>query len=274
MSIDETKKKPKTWTKRVVTALMPPMATSITLLAGLGIVSIAIVTIGIGFLASIYSRRLSAYSSSSTPQLQQGDLVEIFANKSNVVMYRTPEGPQIMAFYQVVRRPSDYSFHALRATLGNSNLTVHPIIHANGPFLCIRFSDNGSSNQKDFVWDVPRHLEGLILSITQKTPGLELAPASLTDLKDLLGVFGLRIKERQDRSVQVSGSSDHLQPRRDRSRDPSDQVSKRIIRNGPQIQSKNDPKAARALSEVARGIFESNKAAKEEKTAIEHMVAN
>ncbi|MHA2500285.1 MAG: hypothetical protein ACXAEL_12020, partial [Candidatus Hodarchaeales archaeon] len=63
MSIDETKKKPKTWTKRVVTALMPPMATSITLLAGLGIVSIAIVTIGIGFLASIYSRRLSAYSS-------------------------------------------------------------------------------------------------------------------------------------------------------------------------------------------------------------------
>ncbi|MHA2495382.1 MAG: hypothetical protein ACXAEI_07830, partial [Candidatus Hodarchaeales archaeon] len=273
MSIDETKKKPKTWTKRVVTALMPPIATSITLLAGLGIVSIAIVTIGIGFLASIYSRRLSAYSSSSTPQLQQGDLVETFANKSNVVMYRTPEGPQIMAFYQVVRRPSDYSFHTLRATLGNSNLTVHPIIHANGPFLCIRFSDNGSSNQKDFVWDVPRHLESLILSITQKTPGLELEHASLTDLKDLLGVFGLRIRERQDRSVQVSGSSDPPQLRRDRSGDPRDQLRKRIIRNDSP-KSNNDPAAARALSEIARGIFQNKKSVDEEEASMEDTVIN
>jgi hypothetical protein len=116
-------------------------------------------------------------------------------------------------------------------------------------------------------------LESLILSITQKTPGLELEHASLTDLKDLLGVFGLRIRERQDRSVQVSGSSDPPQLRRDRSGDPRDQLRKRIIRNDSP-KSNNDPAAARALSEIARGIFQNKKSVDEEEASMEDTVIN
>lgn len=274
MSTDRTKKKPKTWTKRAVTALMPPIATSISLLADLDIVSIALITIIIGFLASIYSRRLSAYNTATTPQLQQDGLVETFANKTNIVIFRAPEGSQIMAFYKVLRRPSGYSFHTLRATFGNSNLTVHPMIHANGPFLCIRFSNDSANSQRNLVWDVPRYLESFIQSITQKTPGLELAPASLADLKDLLGVFGLQINERHDRSLQTSSSSVPPRPKRDRSYDPSDHPSKKIIRNNSPKPSNNDPTTARALSEIARGIFHNNKSIEEENTAIEEASAS
>jgi hypothetical protein len=274
MSNDRANKKPKTWIKRVVTALMPPIAASISLLAGLGIVSIAIITMVIGFLASLYSRRLSFYSSAIAPQFQQDDLVEIFANKSNIVIYRTSEGAQLMAFYRVLRRPSGYSFHTLRASFGNSNLKVHPIIHANGPFLCLRLCDDNTSNQRNLVWDVPRHLESLILSITQKTPGLELAPASFADLEDLLGVFGLRIKERQDGSFQTSSYSDPPHLRRDRSDDPSTHLTKRIIRNNSPKPSNNDPAAARTLSEIARGIFHNQKSVDEENAAIEDALIN
>ncbi|MFW9915788.1 MAG: hypothetical protein ACFFGZ_09295 [Candidatus Thorarchaeota archaeon] len=269
MSNDSANKKPKTWTKRAVTALMPPIATSISLLAGLNIVSIAIVTIIIGFLASLYSRRLSVYTSVTAAHFQQDDLAETFENKSNIVIYRAPEGAQLMAFYRILRRPSGYSFHTLRATFGNSNLTVHPIIHANGPFLCFRFSDDNTSYQKNLVWDVPRHLESLILSITQKTPGLELAPATFADLKDLLGIFGLRIKERPSGSFQTSSASDPPHLSRDRSGDLSGHLPKRIIRKDSPKPSNNNPAAARSLSEIARGIFHNQKSVAEENAAIE-----
>ncbi|MHA2496086.1 MAG: hypothetical protein ACXAEI_11400, partial [Candidatus Hodarchaeales archaeon] len=91
----------------------------------------------------------------------------------------------------------NYAWDELRATFGTSNLTIYPIIHANGPFLAIRFAENSHSYQNNSIWEIPNHLDDLARTITRQVPGLELVPASLPDVKRLLGVFGLRINNTQ-----------------------------------------------------------------------------
>ncbi|MHA2369462.1 MAG: hypothetical protein ACXADX_11645 [Candidatus Hodarchaeales archaeon] len=162
-------------------------------------------------MSSLYSRRLSTYEEHISPCKQQNDDAEAIKNSSNAIVYRSASGPQVLAFYQVLRRPHNYSLDEIKATFGTSNLTIYPIIHANGPFLAIRFAENGRSYQNNSIWEIPNHLDDLARMISRQVPGLELIPASLPDVKRLLGVFGLRINDTQNDVKKRSKQPDQKQ---------------------------------------------------------------
>ncbi|MFW9914039.1 MAG: hypothetical protein ACFFGZ_00385 [Candidatus Thorarchaeota archaeon] len=178
--------------------LSPPLIIVLCLLASLALLSTIILNLLVVLLSSLYSRRLSAYEESYSPCELQNDKGKAIKHNSNAVVYRSHHGPEILAFYKVLRRPQNYSLDELRAAFGTSNLTIYPIIHANGSFLAFRFAENSHSYQNNSVWEIPNHLDELARTISMQVPGLELVPASLPDVKRLLEVFGLRINDTQN----------------------------------------------------------------------------
>ncbi|MFX0113418.1 MAG: hypothetical protein ACFFB3_02610 [Candidatus Hodarchaeota archaeon] len=176
--------------QRLGTIIAPLVAASLSLLAGLDLFSIVLVTVAVAFPASLYNRRLSASANILPSYVQQGTLNEIFENRKNIVVYKTAEGPHIIAFYKIIRQPQDYSLHTLKASFAKTNLTLYPIIHTNGPFLAIRFSSESKNDQNQFIWDLPSHLDAFTQTLMQRFAGLEIIAATPTDIKTLMTIFG------------------------------------------------------------------------------------
>jgi hypothetical protein len=187
----------KTTIQKAGTTLSPPITAILCLLVGLDLGSIALATIAATIPASLYQRRLSASEDNRSSSVLQEGKVEVFENKKHIAVYKTPEGPQFLAFYKIMRRPTSYSLDTLKNTFANGNLTIHPMIHGNGAFLAIRFSNKRKNYQKSTFWEEPKHLESLAQNLARQVPGLALEAAALSDIKALLGIFGLKIAEEQ-----------------------------------------------------------------------------
>ncbi|MFW9916832.1 MAG: hypothetical protein ACFFGZ_14600 [Candidatus Thorarchaeota archaeon] len=207
MTTPNTPAKWKAMMQKAGTTLSPPITAILCLLAGLDLGSIALVTIAATIPASLYQRRLSASEDHRSSSTLQEDKVEVFENKKHIVVYKTPEGPQFLAFYKIMRRPTSYSLDILKTTFANGNLTIHPMIHANGAFLAIRFSNKRKNYQKSTFWEEPEHLESLARNLTRQVPGLALEAAALSDIKALLGIFGLKIAEEQISQLETRRAS-------------------------------------------------------------------
>ncbi|MFQ5980802.1 MAG: hypothetical protein ACE5OZ_21910 [Candidatus Heimdallarchaeota archaeon] len=172
--------------------LLPPIIAGWGLLAGLNLLTIAFGTLAVTLGASLYNRHLSATSENSLSPPLQDAATKPFKNNSHMIVYKSAKGPQILAFYKIISRPHDYSLHTLKASFANSKLAIYPMIHTNGPFLAIRFSDKGLQSQQKLILEAPDYLEKLIETMMLKLPGLTLTRASSTEVKALLTVFGVR----------------------------------------------------------------------------------
>jgi hypothetical protein len=177
--------------------LLPPIIAGWGLLAGLNLLTIAFGTLAVTLAASLYNRHLSAAPENSLSPPLQDAATKPFKNNSHMIVYKSAKGPQILAFYKISSSPHDYSLHTLKASFANSKLTIHPMIHTNGPFLAIRFSDKGLQSQQKLILEAPDYLEKLIETMMLKLPGLTLTRASSTEVKALLTVFGVKPKTQE-----------------------------------------------------------------------------
>lgn len=174
--------------------LAPPIIAGWSLLAGLNLLIIALATLAVTLVSSLYNRHLSASREESVSPPLQDAAAKAFKNNSHMVIYKNGKGPQILAFYKIISRPHGYSLHTLKARFANSKLTIYPMIHTNGPFLAIQFSDKGLQSQQKLILETPDYLERLIQTMMEKLPGLTLARASSTEVKAFMTVFGVKPK--------------------------------------------------------------------------------
>ncbi|MFX0112980.1 MAG: hypothetical protein ACFFB3_00380 [Candidatus Hodarchaeota archaeon] len=189
--------------QRLGAVLAPPVITGLCLLIGFDLISTAMVAFATAFPASLYSRRLTASTEKSHSYEQEEEAAKILQDRKNIVVYKTAEGPQIIGFYKILQRPPGYAFHTLRAKFAQSDLTIYPMIHANGLFLAFRLCDNGPQSQKYLILEAPQHLETFAQTLMQKLPGLAIEPASFTDVKSLIRIFGLKSVETSKGSSEI-----------------------------------------------------------------------
>lgn len=173
--------------------LAPPIAASITLLAGLDLFYVALFTIAVAFPASLFNRRLHVYSETTMAEGRQDLEVELLEGQSNTVVYKTRNGTQIIGFFKISQRPQRQFLHTLNSTVANSNLAISLLDNVNGTFLVIRFPGKGYRNRRRLIYDAIEHLKTYTQTITQDMPGLKLEPASLDELRNLTGLLGLSL---------------------------------------------------------------------------------
>ncbi|MFX0113914.1 MAG: hypothetical protein ACFFB3_05170 [Candidatus Hodarchaeota archaeon] len=236
--------------QRLGIALAPPIAAGLCFFAGLDLLSISLVAIAVAFPASLYSRRVLASDEIISSHERQEAPSEFIENRRNVVVYKTIEGPQIIAFYKIIRRPQDYSFHTMKASFANANLTLYPIIHANGPFLAVRFSSDQKNNRKYIALDVPEHLDAFAQTLMRRVPGLELIPASTADVESLIGVFG--IKTKIPKNPIASGSADSRQPPKDEEERKAQEIRFSIENLGNLLSNSQNPSPEIKRREIKR----------------------
>lgn len=250
MNIPNTSVKWKIQMQKAGTALTPPIIASFCLLVGLDLGSIALVTIAATIPASLFQRRLSASAGNYSSNELQDDNVEVFENKKNIIVYKTAEGPQFLAFYKIIRRPTRYSLDTLKTTFANSNLTIYPMIHVNGTFLAIRFLNKNKDYQKNTFWEEPQHLESLAQNLARQLPGLVLEAAALSDIKALLSVFGLKITEEQLSRLETKKASNQHELAQERSNAQNQLQSSDVLRNNPRNSENPLSEADTTLSEI------------------------
>jgi hypothetical protein len=242
----------KTKMQKAGTTLSPPIIAIFCLLVGLDLGSIALVIIAATIPASLYQRRLSASEVNGSSNELQEDKVKVFENKKHIVVYKTPEGPQFLAFYKIVSRPAMYSLDTLKTTFANSNsnLTIYPMIHANGAFLAIRFSNKNKNYPKNTFWEEPQHLDSLAHNLTRQVPGLALEAAALSDIKALLGIFGLNIPEEQISQLETRSASYQHEFAQERYNAQNQPQSSGVLRNNLQNSESSLSEADTILSET------------------------